>query len=177
MNRLLFLVMLLTAAFESLGQVVGLTRKDTAQFETKIRSYSNSELVTTAGKVRMSDIKAIAFSSYQASSESLYEACRNNGIQVTYDYKVGSAKAVMKSPLLVGSQDYGNIDIESYRIQTKTGKLLELSGLGIACLAAVLSSNSKSSSSGSGLAIAGGVVMTTGFIIELDALKHLKKQK
>ena len=145
--------------------------KDSTVQQAEIVANSKDVVFISGGSIKLKDISRV-----ELSNDKYKDYFTRNNIPVTI-----KGSAVPVSPVVVPSSitehdlDQLYDGLERFRFQRNTGKGLQLVGVILMGAGGVVASLEDSNNElAAGLSIGGAIVATTGFIIDLDASKHLR---
>lgn len=168
-----------------LAQDVLIEKKDGTRIYSHISATSKTDIYTRDdGTISFKQMSSITFPEKTEQGAKLYNNLEAAGVIVSFGSVSGGEviqESKLKAEILAVNQTTttnSDIDarIEKFRVQSLTGKSMQLIGMGLS-IASIFVSQNGDVDLASGMAIGGAVVYTSGFFIDLDALRHLRKKR
>lgn len=167
---ILVLTIICTATY---AQNAEITKKDGQKTEVSIIATSSVAVSIPNGTIPLSDISSVNILEAGQMADRLALYFSKAGIPATIK---GQSNEAIKLAILATQPEEATIkelssSIEKFRVQRQTGKAMQMLGV-IAVGASILIKDNVDLQKG--LAIGGCALSTIGFVIDLDAGKHLK---
>jgi len=158
------------------AQQVTITKKDGSVIDSRIIATSTTSLFYPNGNVLISELQSVDIKETGSSADVLSALLIKNKVPVTIQ---GTTNQTIEQQILKATPKQADLtmvvnSIEKFRTQRQTGKALEMLGM-IAVGASILITDDADLQKG--LVIGGAALSTVGFIIDLDAGKHLRLRK
>ena len=150
----------------SLAQNVLLVLKSGQRFSTKITATSNSALFTLQGSHFYASVDSAIFELKDQKNQEIYDRLQYNLIKISFtgyktDYQIVKANTPPPDVYLM---------LDKFAKQRTAGKALQLLGVAAVGLAFL----SKDADTFKAISIGGVAVSSIGFIVDMDASKHLR---
>lgn len=145
--------------------------KDSTKQQVEIVANSKDEVFIAGGSIKLKSINRV-----ELSNDTYKEYFTRNNIPVSINMSIVPLSPVVV-PKTAAEKDLDQLyeALERFRFQRTSGKALQLAGVLLVGASAVMASREDPNAElVGGLALGGAIVSTTGFIIDLNASKHLK---
>ena len=167
--KYLLLALTLTAWITVKSQNVTLVLKDKNRLSVKVTATSNGTVFTSNGSFNYSQIDSALFELKDQKWQGTYDRFEANKIKVSFSGYESIEKIAKKELELKPVSDV-YIMMDKFARQRNTGKALELLGV----LAIGLSTLTKDPDVVKAAFIGGASISSIGFIIDMDASRHLR---
>ena len=166
------LIVLIIISINSYSQIkINITLKDSTKLESTVSGISESALYLKSGTFQYSQMHKVVIANNSDTESIIKKLIAANVIVQTDGGQLLSPVKQIYASVFSPSESIIINGLDKFRVQRNTGKALQLIGAGLAASTLIIQTNKKSVSVA--LPIAGAALSMVGFIVDMDASRHL----
>lgn len=179
----LICLVFLTAWNASRAQDAIIVKRDGSNLTVHIGARSATHVFIPNGSIKLSEISSITLQERVPADDRWYKTLESAGIELHFDrFDMPASQPITQEQLkqkILQQQPDEDLDarIQKFQVQSTTGKALQLVGIvAVGISGAMLAQSKPDLGAIQGLAIGGSALSAIGFIVDMNALQHLRKR-